>query len=222
MAVSTDKVGRLVSPNAFSLASEDAAQSDDSFEVEAARVVGGEGSIPGLSEGQRVRVTGEVQRFDVKEVEQRLDTDLDDSLYAEFEEKVQQEEEKVDEAVNRFFVLPIFVLLGLALPWGEWADLGWKGPALAGLVLLLRRLPWVLALTGLVPAMRGRSDGLFTGWFGPIGVAALYYATLAEHTAGLHEAWVVGSLVISVPVLVHGVSAAPLTRLYGRRAGSGG
>ncbi len=34
------------------------------------------------------------------------------------------EEERMQEAVNRFFVLPVFVLLGLALPWGEWAELG--------------------------------------------------------------------------------------------------
>ncbi|HZY66820.1 MAG TPA: cation:proton antiporter [Rubrobacteraceae bacterium] len=133
----------------------------------------------------------------------------------------EEQEERIDESVNRFFVLPIFVLLGLSLPWGEWVGLGWKGPVLAGLILLLRRPPWVLALAGLVPRMQGTQDGLFTGWFGPIGVAALYYATLAEHTVGLEEVWVVGSLVISVSVLVHGVSAAPLTRFYGRKAGNG-
>lgn len=81
------RVGQTISPNAFSLTSDDAAQSDDSFEVEAALVAGGSGSIPNLSEGQRVRVAGEVQRFDIKEVEQRLNTNLDDGLYAEFEEK---------------------------------------------------------------------------------------------------------------------------------------
>lgn len=134
----------------------------------------------------------------------------------------QEQEEQIDESVNRFFVLPIFVLLGLSLPWGAWADLGWKGPVLAILVLLLRRPPWVLAFAGRVPRMQGSQDGLFTGWFGPIGVAALYYATLAEHTVGLEEAWVVGSLVISVSVLAHGVSAAPLTKLYGRRVGGSG
>ena len=140
------------------------------------------------------------------------------------------QEENIQEAVNRFFVLPVFVLFGLALPWGEWAELGWKGPVLAALVLLLRRLPWVLAFTPLIPRAGGARDGLFVGWFGPIGIAALYYATLAEHEAGLHEAWVVGSLVISASVLAHGVSAAPLTRFYGRyasgtpgrAAGSGG
>ncbi|MGF1471770.1 MAG: cation:proton antiporter [Rubrobacteraceae bacterium] len=131
----------------------------------------------------------------------------------------EESEKQIDEAVNRFFVLPIFVLLGLVLPWGEWAALGWKAPLLAGLVLLLRRPPWVILLSSRVPSMRGTRDGLFAGWFGPIGVAALYYATLSEKVVGLEEAWVVGSLVISTSVLVHGVSAAPLTKLYGRKAG---
>lgn len=134
----------------------------------------------------------------------------------------EESEEQIDESVNRFFVLPIFVLLGLSLPWGEWADLGWKGPLLAVLILLLRRPPWVLLFARGVPRMQGTQDGLFTGWFGPIGVAALYYATLSWHTVGLEEAWVVGSLVISISVLAHGVSAAPLTKLYGRKTGSSG
>ena len=133
----------------------------------------------------------------------------------------EEREDQIDEAVNRFFVLPIFVLLGLSLPWGEWAALGWKGPVLAALILLLRRPPWVLLFSGRVPGMRGAQDGLFAGWFGPVGVAALYYAALSEKLVGLEEAWVVGSLVISASVLVHGVSAAPLTKLYGRRAGNG-
>ena len=132
----------------------------------------------------------------------------------------EESEEQIDESVNRFFVLPIFVLLGLSLPWGAWADLGWKGPVFAVLVLLLRRPPWVLLLAGRVPRMQGTQDGLFTGWFGPIGVAALYYASLSEKIVGLEEAWVVGSLVISVSVLAHGVSAVPLTKLYGKKSGS--
>jgi NhaP-type Na+/H+ or K+/H+ antiporter len=136
--------------------------------------------------------------------------------------EVQEEEDRIDESVNRFLVLPIFVLLGLALPWEEWVQLGWKGPVLIVLVLLLRRLPWLLAVGRLAPSMRSMQDGLFTGWFGPIGVAALYYAAFAEHTVGLQEVWVVGSLAVGASVLVHGVSAAPLTRLYGRWAGSQG
>lgn len=136
--------------------------------------------------------------------------------------ETENEQERMDEAVNRFFVLPIFVLLGMALPWGAWLELGWKGLALVGAVLLLRRLPAVLAFGPLLRSVRGWSDILFLGWFGPVGVAALFYAALSVRETGLEDVWVVGSLVICASVLVHGVTAAPLTRLYGDRSAGAG
>lgn len=128
---------------------------------------------------------------------------------------------RVQEAVTRFFDLPIFVLLGMALPWEGWLELGWAGPILAVAVLLLRRLPAVLMLKPLLRQMRGREDVLFLGWFGPIGAAALYYATLSLDRVGAEEVWVVGSLVICASLLAHGLTATPFTRLYGSRAKNG-
>ena len=125
---------------------------------------------------------------------------------------------RLQEAVTRFFDLPIFVLLGMALPWEGWLELGWGGLALAVAVLLLRRLPGMLALRPLLGQVRGRADALFMGWFGPIGAAALYYATLGLRETGTEEVWVVGSLAICASVLAHGITATPLTALYGRRA----
>src|SRR5215207_8767752 len=128
-----------------------------------------------------------------------------------------ESQEEIQEAISRFFDLPIFVLLGMALPWQGWLDLGWRGPLLAVAVLVLRRLPTVLALRPLLGPLRGRArDVLFLGWFGPIGAAALYYAAFSLRETGIEEAWVVGSLIICASVLVHGVSATPLTKLYGR------
>ena len=115
------------------------------------------------------------------------------------------EEERVQEAVNRFLILPIFVLLGLTIPWEGWLELGWAGLLLALAVLLLRRLPAVLALKPLLGRVRGARDALFLGWFGPIGVAALYYANLSVSEAGVEEAWVIGSLIICSSILVHGL-----------------
>jgi len=126
------------------------------------------------------------------------------------------EEERVQEAVNRFFILPIFVLLGLTIPWKGWLELGWAGILLALTVLLFRRLPAVVTLKPLLGRVRGTWDTLFLGWFGPIGVAALYYANLSVGEAGVEEAWVVGSLIICASILIHGLSATPLTRLYGK------
>ena len=52
----------------------------------------------------------------------------------------------IDEAVNRFAVPPLVVLLGAALPWPQRGDLGWRGPLLVAAVLLRRRLPLLLLL----------------------------------------------------------------------------
>jgi sodium/hydrogen antiporter len=131
-----------------------------------------------------------------------------------------ESQEDIQEAISRFFDLPIFVLLGMALPWEGWLGLGWRGLLVVVAVLLLRRLPTVLALRPLLgPLRRQAKDVLFLGWFGPIGAAALYYAAFSFRETGIEEAWVVGSLIICASVLVHGVSATPLTKLYGRLPG---
>jgi sodium/hydrogen antiporter len=127
------------------------------------------------------------------------------------------EEEGVQEAVSQFFTLPVFALIGLVVPWEEWIALGWRGAAMAGLILALRRLPALLALARWLPVVRTRRDALFLGWFGPLGVAALYYAELALRHTGREEIWVVASLAISASIVAHGVTATPLTRLYGAR-----
>jgi NhaP-type Na+/H+ or K+/H+ antiporter len=46
--------------------------------------------------------------------------------------------------------------------------------------------------------------------------AALYYAAFSLRETGIEEVWVVGSLIICASVLVHGVTATPLTKLYGK------
>jgi len=128
-----------------------------------------------------------------------------------------ESQEERQEAISRFFDLPIFVVLGIALPWDSWLELGWGGLLLVAAVLLLRRLPAVLALRPLLGSLRSRGkDVLFLGWFGPIGAAALYYAAFSYSETGIEAAWIVGSLVICASVVVHGVSATPLTKLYGR------
>ncbi len=132
---------------------------------------------------------------------------------------IRKNEEQGQEAVNRFFAIPIMVVLGSALPWQGWQDLGWSGVVLVLAVLLLRRPPVLLLLRPFLPQIRNNSDALFLGWFGPVAVAAIYYASMMEHRMGEPVIWHVVSLVICGSVIAHGISGAPLTRLYGRRAG---
>lgn len=50
---------------------------------------------------------------------------------------------------------------------------------MAILVLILRRLPIVLALYKWIPTIHNWREAVFTGWFGPIGVGAIFYYTVA-------------------------------------------
>lgn len=124
----------------------------------------------------------------------------------------------VDEGINRFALLPLFVVLGAVIPWQAWADLGWAGPAVALGVLLLRRLPVLLALRR--PLRLGWPEALFLGWFGPIGVSAVFYLTLeAERLALDPVVLAAGTLVVVASTVAHGMTSAPALRLYERVAG---
>ncbi|MDX5377761.1 MAG: cation:proton antiporter [Halomonas sp.] len=125
------------------------------------------------------------------------------------------EEDNVQEAVNILLTLPAFILFGLIAPWDEWWSLGWAGLALVLLVLLLRRLPAILLLSPWLPSLRNKPIVSVMGWFGPIGISALYYATLASSRAGQERVWVAVSLIVAVSILVHGLTAAPFAKMYG-------
>ncbi|MEE6272857.1 cation:proton antiporter [Georgenia sp. MJ206] len=124
-------------------------------------------------------------------------------------------EEPIDDAVNRFAVLPLFVMLGGILPWREWAEMGWRGIVFAVAVLLVRRVPAVLLLRR--PLRLTLPDAMYLGWFGPIGVAALLYLTMeADRLAMDPQLLAAGALVVALSTVVHGISATPGRALYRR------
>jgi sodium/hydrogen antiporter len=124
--------------------------------------------------------------------------------------------EHAQEAIGRFFDLPVFVVFGAMLPVAEWMELGWRGLAFAAGLVFLRRLPWWLLLRPLFPQVLSRSEALFLGWFGPMGVASIYYAIVASERAVLPEIWPAASLAVTVSIFVHGIPATPVTRRNGR------
>lgn len=119
---------------------------------------------------------------------------------------------EIDEGINRFVILPLFVLIGAALPWASWADLGWRGPALLAAVLLVRRLPVLAALKR--PLRLRWADALFLGWFGPVGISAMFYLTMEAQRMDVDPTVpAAGMLVIAGSTVAHG-----LTVTIGRRA----
>lgn len=125
------------------------------------------------------------------------------------------QEEKVQESMERIALIPVFFIFGLLVPWSEWISLGWTGVWLVLLVLFLRRIPGFLILKPFLPQFKGKTADIFMmGWFGSIGVAALYYAILSKEKAIMEEAWIIPSLIVFVSTIVHGITSLPLGRLY--------
>lgn len=127
-------------------------------------------------------------------------------------------ENKIDEAVNRLLVLPLFTVLGAMIPWHAWGEMGWwRGLLLVVGVLLLRRLPVLLALKR--PLSLTWRDAVFLGWFGPIGVSALFYLTMEAHRLGADPVVLAaGTLVVAASTLVHGATTAPGLTAYRKAA----
>lgn len=123
------------------------------------------------------------------------------------------EQEEIQEAMERIFTIPIFVLFGLILPWHEWLALGWKAVTLVAGILLFRRLPVLFALKPFLKKLTF-ADIAFIGWFGPIGVAALFYSVHTLEVIGLHIVWVLGSLVIFGSTVVHGLTGYLFAKFY--------
>jgi NhaP-type Na+/H+ or K+/H+ antiporter len=127
--------------------------------------------------------------------------------------KVEMYHERFSEALGRFFDLPIMIVFGAAIPWAAWTSLGWGAIGFAIAILLLRRVPAWLLLGRFMPGTHSTSNAIFSGWFGPIGAAALFYAMLIQEQTGSSALWPVISLAVAASVLAHGITGTPLTRL---------
>lgn len=124
-------------------------------------------------------------------------------------------EQRIQETIERMTTVPVFFILGLMLPWQEWNELGWTALWIVILILFFRRLPALLLLMPFMPQFRKKIYSvLLMGWFGPIGVAALYYAVLSKDQAAFEEAWIIPSLIVAASTLVHGLTSVPLEKLY--------
>jgi NhaP-type Na+/H+ or K+/H+ antiporter len=83
---------------------------------------------------------------------------------------------------------------------------------------VIRMVPISISLIG---AGVQRSTHLFLGWFGPRGLASILFVLLIlEESEVPHRDELLSITVVTVALsaLLHGVTAAPLARLYGRLA----
>ncbi|CAG8485808.1 2716_t:CDS:10 [Ambispora leptoticha] len=95
------------------------------------------------------------------------------------------EESHFQEIIDMLLNMAVFVFIGATMPWSSFSDLAlgltpWRLTIIAVLILLFRRLPIILILYRWIPAIQTYREAVFSGWFGPIGVSAIFYATFAQ------------------------------------------
>ncbi|CAO2650801.1 Nn.00g090980.m01.CDS01 [Neocucurbitaria sp. VM-36] len=127
-----------------------------------------------------------------------------------------------------------FMYIGAILPWDEFNQPDITGItygrllALGLLILLLRRIPAMLVMYKLMPStVKSWQEALFMGYFGPIGIGAVFYVEHARHlypkvdVAETHEEEdllrAMGPVVyflVLFSIIVHGLSIPVLELIY--------
>lgn len=119
------------------------------------------------------------------------------------------------EVVEKFCELALILLLGSLVTVRGIGDVGWTGYLLIPLLLLVIR-PAATAVA-FIGSRTARPERAFIAWFGVRGIGSLYYVAVALGTGilSVDEArslfWTVAACIV-VSIVVHGVTAAPLSR----------
>lgn len=117
-----------------------------------------------------------------------------------------------------------FIYIGAWLPFGDYNSLDygitpWRLVVLMNAILVLRRIPPLLALYKFIPEIASWKEALFSGHFGPMGVSAVFVSNLAltrlptpEHPPANQAQYLAAtiqpivSFVVLGSIIVHGLS----------------
>ena len=127
------------------------------------------------------------------------------------------------ETEGQLLTLMTFLVFGTAMVPDAVATISWTIVLYAILSLtVVRMIPIALSISG-----TGLSGGskLFLGWFGPRGLASILFALLILEkysVPGVDMVHVTVVVTVLLSVLLHGVTAGPLARAYGRRVAKSG
>ncbi|KXN67140.1 Sodium/hydrogen exchanger, partial [Conidiobolus coronatus NRRL 28638] len=128
-------------------------------------------------------------------------------------------EAHLQEVVDMIFNYSFFIYFGTTIPWASYSnpELGLSPGKLVGMaamMLFLRRLPPIIIFSKFIPAFKNIRQTLFAGWFGPIGVGAIYLSLMGieeGHKMGIPEGplkymYTVNSFLVLTSIIVHGIT----------------
>ncbi|KAH9176599.1 Sodium/hydrogen exchanger family-domain-containing protein [Lactarius sanguifluus] len=99
--------------------------------------------------------------------------------------KEQTEHDSFSSVLDLVLNCACFIYIGAWLPFDKFriSEIGvtpWRLVVLVLIILALRRIPSLLLLYKLIPEVKNVREALFCGHFGPMGVSAIFVATLAQ------------------------------------------
>ena len=125
------------------------------------------------------------------------------------------------EGVGETLALVTWLLFGAMVIGPALKLFSWEVVVYALLSLtVIRMLPIFLSLTGLGESLSSR---LFLGWFGPRGLASIVFAIIVINAKVPHAEQLALVVICTVffSLILHGISANPLAKRFGRKESSG-
>lgn len=96
-----------------------------------------------------------------------------------FRFRVETEDDSLQPTIDMLLNVSVFMWYGAVAPWREFRVNDviplWRLILLGILILLLRRIPMVLLFHKKIKEIEDWPQALFVGFFGPIGVSAVFY-----------------------------------------------
>ncbi|CAI2166663.1 17408_t:CDS:10 [Funneliformis geosporum] len=89
----------------------------------------------------------------------------------------------LQEVIDLLLNLTTFIYIGAMIPWSSFSseELSLKHLIpISIFILIFRRLPIIIALKKFIPAIHTFKESVFAGYFGPIGVGAIFLAVTVE------------------------------------------
>ncbi|KAJ3413831.1 hypothetical protein HDV05_007431 [Chytridiales sp. JEL 0842] len=124
----------------------------------------------------------------------------------------------LQEVVDNLLNLTYFVFIGIVMPWSDFGGTEgvaiWKLVVFAVWMMVVRRVPIVMALYFWIPSLKDLKEAFFAGWFGPIGAGAIFYAHVAVVYLGYPAKPLIPIVMFTVlsSIIIHGFSV-PLFNL---------
>lgn len=134
---------------------------------------------------------------------------------------------KLQEVLDLIFNITFFFLFGSSINW----PLYWNPPASSPLlvpplpiliswslcILFLKRWPVVFILKKFIPILYTSKEASFVGWFGPIGVGALFYSDLLSSSPSITNSFLFDhksmiEFIVFASIILHGITV-PLFNL---------